>query len=192
MATFNTETSRHGLPEDHELPHRLQLLRELGLDQQRPIPELDAFSDQVADAFSERTGQRSFRGIVNIVAREQFFVGLSRPQTGGHSTSQAPASASDRIMPRTEGWCVYTLARRTAFPLNNVLDYPRSAGNGAMHRLGVRTYLGAPLIHAETGISLGTVCGVGTETTQWKRDDVALIKQFAQEAIDLIEQLTKP
>lgn len=191
MPTFNTETSRHDLPADHELSRRLQLLKELGLDQQHPIPELDALADQVADAVGERTGQLSFRGIVNLVAHDQFFVGLSRPRSGGQSTSQTPASVADRVMPRTEGWCVYTLDRRKAFPLNNVLDYPRSAGNGAMHRLGVKTYLGAPMIHAATGISLGTVCAVGTETTQWQRDDVTLIKQFAQEAIDLIEQLTK-
>jgi GAF domain-containing protein len=191
MTTFNSDTSRHGLPEDHELPRRLQLLKELGLDQQQPIPELDALADRVADAFIERTGQLSFRGIVNIVARDQFFVGLSRPRTGGHSTSQAPAPVADRMMPRTEGWCVYTLARRTAFPLNNVLDYPRSAGNGAMHRLGVKTYLGAPLIHAATGTSLGTVCGVGTLTTQWTLEDVELMKELAQEGTGLIEQLPK-
>jgi GAF domain-containing protein len=187
MTTFNRETSRHGLPEDHELPRRLQLLQELGLDQQRPIPELDELADRVADAFIERTGQPSFRGIVNIVGRENFFVGLSRPR-GGHSTSQAPVPVADRIMPRSEGWCVYTLARRTAFPLNNVLDYPRSAGNGAMHRLRVKTYLGAPIIHAATGISLGTVCGVGTLTTQWTLADVELMKEFAQEGGGLMEQ----
>lgn len=190
MPTFNADTSRHDLPVDDELARRLQLLKELGLDQQHPIPELDAFADRVADAISERTGQNSFRGIVNILSHDQFFVGLSQPRNGGQSTSQAPASVAERIMPRTEGWCVYTLARRKAFPLGNVMDYPRSAGNGAMHRLGVQTYLGAPMIHRATDISLGTVCAVGTETTQWQRADVAVIKQFAQEAIDLIEQLT--
>ncbi|MEU5083032.1 MULTISPECIES: GAF domain-containing protein [Streptomyces] len=188
MTTFNSETSRHGLPEDHELPRRLELLAELGLDQQRPIPELDALADRVADAFIERTGQPSFRGIVNIVAHEQFFVGLSRPRSGGHSTSQDPDPVADRIMPRTEGWCVFTLARRTAFPLNNVLDYPRSAGNGAMHRFRVKTYLGAPIIHAATGICLGTICGVGTLTTQWTLADVERMKEFAQEAGGLMEQ----
>ncbi|MFF7097791.1 GAF domain-containing protein [Streptomyces rubradiris] len=183
MTTFNSQTSRHGLPEDPDLPRRMELLAELGLDQQRPIPELDALGDRVADAFIERTGQPAFRGIVNIIGRDQFFVGLSRPRTTSH-TSQAPAPVAERIMPRTEGWCVFTLARRKAFPLNNVLDYPRSAGNGAMHRLRVKTYLGAPIIHAATGISLGTVCGVGTETVQWTLEDVERMKQFAGEAAD--------
>ncbi|MFF5538510.1 GAF domain-containing protein [Streptomyces cinerochromogenes] len=161
------------------------------MDQQRPIAALDALADRLADALSERTGQPMFRGIVNIVTHEQFFAGLSKPRAGGQSTSHAPASVAERIMSLTEGWCVYTMARRKAFPLNNVLDYPRSAGNGAMHRLGVKTYLGAPMIHPRTGIQLGTVCGVGTETTQWRREDVELIKQFATEGVEVIEQLPR-
>jgi hypothetical protein len=192
MPTFNPGSSRHDLPVDHELADRLALLMQWGVDHQQPLAELDALATRLAEALGDRAPRRAFRGIVNLMTGDQYFAGLSSPPPGGQSTGQGSAHLAERTMPRTEGWCVYTLARRRAFPLRDVRDYPRSAGNGAMHRLGVRTYLGAPMIDPATGTSLGTVCTVGTEQTDWTRADVELSKTFAAEAVDLIKLLANP
>ncbi|MGW0538290.1 GAF domain-containing protein [Streptomyces sp. NPDC003032] len=187
MPTYNNATGRHDAPIDRELPKRLALLEELGLNDPRPMQELDALASRFAEAASALTGGLELNGIVNIITHDQFFAGLSTPRAaGGHSTGRACAPHTERTMSRTEGWCVYTLDRRKAFPLNNVLDYPRSAGNGAMHKLGVKTYLGAPMIHRPTGISLGTACVIGRQETQWDREAVDLSKRFAEEAVALL------
>ncbi|MGV2917204.1 GAF domain-containing protein [Streptomyces alfalfae] len=187
MTTYNNATGRHDAPLDPELPNRLGLLEALGLSELRPMQELDELATRFAKDASALTGGQELTGIVNIITRVQFFAGLSTPRAArGHSTGQAGAPDTQRTMSRTEGWCVFTLDRRKAFPLNNVLDYPRSAGNGAMHKLGVKTYLGAPMIHQPTGIILGATCVIGRQETQWDREAVDLSKNYAQEAVALL------
>lgn len=60
-----------------------------------------------------------------------------------------------------------------------------SCGNPVVDEIGVRSYLGAPLID-RTGIALGTVCVVDLEPRPWGRAGLETIKTMAAE---LVEQL---
>ncbi|MFE0136191.1 GAF domain-containing protein [Streptomyces sp. NPDC059037] len=191
MPTYNSQTGHHDLPVDTELPARLALLEELGLNDRRPMAEMDALADRFAIATSDLKGGQVFTGIINIITHDQFFAGLSTPRAaGGHSTGEASAAHTERTMSRSEGWCVYTLDRRLAFTLDDVRDWPRSVGNGAMHKLGVKTYLGAPMIHPSTGISLGTACVIGRQVTKWDTKAVDLSKLIAAEAVGQLMSLS--
>ncbi|MEV7198048.1 GAF domain-containing protein [Streptomyces sp. NPDC093510] len=187
MPTYNNATGRHRPPVDTDLEARLALLKDLGVDARRPIAELDALAARFADSASAHSGGQPLIGIVNIITHDQYFAGLSTPRTaGGHSSGQTTAASTERTMSRNEGWCVFTVDRRKAFPLDNVLDYPRSAGNPAIYKLRVRTYLGAPMIHPATGIILGTACVIGRQVTAWDSEAVDLSKHYAEEAVELL------
>jgi GAF domain-containing protein len=59
------------------------------------------------------------------------------------------------------------VVRRKALVLDDVCDYPRFAGNPVVDKIGIRSYLGAPLLDDRTGTALGTVCVVATEPRPW-------------------------
>jgi GAF domain-containing protein len=82
------------------------------------------------------------------------------------------------------------VVRRKALVLDDVCDYPRFASNPVVDEIGIRSYLGAPLID-RTGATLGTVCVVDTEPRPWGRPGLQTIKTMAAELIDLIHRREK-
>jgi hypothetical protein len=192
MSTFNRETGRHEVPEDRNPAARMELLRHLGLDKDRPIPELDVLARALAQDASSLVGRPDgFFSFVNIMQAGgyQYFAGMyvpADPGVGGPVAAAAEIQPADRYMPRSEGWCVHTVDRRLALPLENIYDMPRWSGNGAVAKLGANTYIGAPLIDQQTEIAFGTVAVVGRRPAAWGREGVALIKDYAAKALDLI------
>ena len=89
-------------------------------------------------------------------------------------------------MARDHGYCPHVLVRRKALVLEDVCDYPRFAGNPVVDDIGIRSYLGAPLID-RTGIALGTVCAVDTVARPWGRAGLDTIKSLAQELVGQID-----
>ncbi|MFJ6852169.1 GAF domain-containing protein [Streptomyces sp. NPDC091271] len=69
-----------------------------------------------------------------------------------------------------------------ALVLEDVCDYPRFAGNPVVDDMGIRSYLGAPLID-RTGVALGTVCAVDTVPRAWGRAGLDTIKLLAGEFV---------
>ncbi|MGW0827098.1 GAF domain-containing protein [Streptomyces sp. NPDC002845] len=194
MPTFDAVTGRHDrVPEDRELAQRIPLLQRKGLIEDRPVPRFDALAQTAGMEAADLVGNpHGFFAMVNLMKDGyQYFAGLWVPEGTSGGASQAAAAATpqvDRVMDRTSGWCVHTVDRRLALPLNNVFDYPRWL-NKAIHQLGASSYLGTPLIHQPTDIALGTLCLVGQETTDWGRQGVALIKHVAAQAVDYIDEL---
>ncbi|MDV9168614.1 GAF domain-containing protein [Streptomyces sp. W16] len=129
---------------------REELIQRLG------IPTgADDVMDQFALQLAENTGL--LYGFVNIFRDRQMFVGLYNPPSdSGHIIL-------DRTMDREHGWCPAVVKRRRALPLADVHASPRFSGNYVVDAIGVRSYFGAPLIHEESGVVLGTVCGVDPE-----------------------------
>jgi hypothetical protein len=86
------------------------------------------------------------------------------------------------------GFCPHVVARRKALVLDDVYAYPRFAGNPVVDEIGVRTYLGAPLID-DDGTVLGTVCAVdpsphnGAEEADWGKKGLDTIKRVAEEVL---------
>ncbi|WP_128379411.1 GAF domain-containing protein [Streptomyces cavernae] len=162
-------------PEDTQAPARVRRLRVLGLGE-RPEPVLDAFADRLAEVSATPYA------MVNFLDEEgQFFAGLHTPATDGART------APGRRLARDHGFCPHVVVRGKALVLEDVRDYPRFAGNPIVDGLGVRSYLGAPLID-RTGVVLGTVCALDVEPRPWGLAGLETIKAMAAELMERIQR----
>ncbi|MEU1296080.1 GAF domain-containing protein [Streptomyces sp. NPDC005840] len=132
-----------------ELAQRYELLSRLGVP---PVANEDF--DDLARNVAERA--RFLYGFVNLFLDEQTFVGLHQPPTNSGFVIVG------RTMSRDHGWCPEVMARRKALPLHDVHASPRFSGNAVVDAVGIRSYFGAPLIHA-SGTVLGTVCVIDPE-----------------------------
>lgn len=172
---------------------RLALLRRLGLGES-PDEEFDTFARALAQAARDLTGavERPY-AMVNFISTRQYFAGLyaaapNRPDSAvaaGAATGPYDGVQVGREMPLDYGWCPHVIDRGKALVLDDVCDYPRFVGNPVTARVGIRSYLGAPLIH-HSGTTIGTICVVDRQPRPWGRDGLTLIKARATEIIDRI------
>nr|WP_203611220.1 GAF domain-containing protein [Streptomyces cyaneofuscatus] len=174
-------------PADRDGPTRAERLRRLDLGE-RPDASFDSF-DAFADKVAEVTAS-PFSMVNFIDENRQFFAGLHTPagNRGGQDIGAVAAGGNRgaRHMARDHGYCPHVVVRRKALVLDDVCDYPRFAGNPVVDDIGVRSYLGAPLID-RTGIALGTVCAVDTVPRPWGRAGLDTIKSLAQELVRQID-----
>ncbi|WP_344679255.1 GAF domain-containing protein, partial [Saccharopolyspora taberi] len=177
MTTFDSAGHRHLTPVDHHMQQRAARLQQLGLGG-KPDPELDAFAEYVAKTAGVPNAMVNFIGDT-----QQFAAGL-------YSGIIAPDTSDDsalRSAPLETGYCPHVIARRKALVLDDVFAYPRFAGNDVVDRMGVRSYLGAPLID-RTDTALGTICVVDSEPRPWGREGLHMIKNIAAELVDLVHR----
>lgn len=171
-------------PVDQEAPLRVRRLRQLGLGE-HPDPAFDAFAHKLAEVTGAPYSMVNF-----IDENRQFFAGLHTP-TGMYSgtdlTATAASGAVSRYMARDHGYCPHVVVRRKALVLEDVCDYPRFAGNPVVDEIGIRSYLGAPLVD-RTGTALGTICVVDTEPRPWGRAGLETIKSMAAELVEQIHR----
>lgn len=181
MTNEELPSRRPGAPAPDEPSLRVARQRELGL---APVP--DARFDEFARRIVESTG--ALAAMVNLVGDErQYFAGLAVNNGAGPGD---PAFLADpgREMDLEHGFCPHVVTRRKALVLDDVFAYPRFAGNPVVDELGVRSYLGAPLID-EDGTVLGTVCAVdpaprtGAEHDGWGQRSLETIKGVAVEVV---------
>jgi GAF domain-containing protein len=172
-------------PHDPEIPQRLARLAELGLNN-RPDAEFDTFAARLATAAGAPYAMVNFVG-----EEEQYFAGLYGPTSAKADALEAASSASratpGRTMSRDHGYCPHVVVRRKALVLDDVCAYPRFAVNPVVNSIGVRAYMGAPLID-RTGTALGTICVVNTEESNWGRPGLEMIKSMAAEVMDMIHR----
>ncbi|MFD4033370.1 GAF domain-containing protein [Streptomyces sp. NPDC058637] len=167
-------------------------LRRLGLGERADasFDSFDAFADRVAEVTATPFSMVNF-----IDENRQFFAGLHTPACtrSGFDLGAAAAGSSRGIrhLARDHGYCPHVLARRKALVLEDVCDYPRFAGNPVVDGIGIRSYLGAPLID-RTGIALGTVCAVDTVPRAWGRAGLDTIKLLAGELVGQIDRRERP
>ncbi|MGW2476475.1 GAF domain-containing protein [Streptomyces sp. NPDC001665] len=170
-------------PVDSEAPARSRRLRSLGLGEREDasFDDFDAFADRVAEVTDVPFSMVNF-----IDGNRQFYAGLHTP-AGTRKGSDLGATAagsgrSGRYVALDHGYCPHVVVRRKALVLEDVCDYPRFAGNPVVDDIGIRSYLGAPLID-RTGMALGAVCAVDTVPRPWGRAGLDTIKSLAQELI---------
>jgi GAF domain-containing protein len=170
-------------PVDHEAPQRVRRLRELGLGEQ-PDAEFDEFAHKLARITGAPYAMVNF-----ISEHRQYFAGLYGPSTGQTDTNPEAATGDDpdRVMDKDHGWCPHVVVRRLALVLDDVCAYPRFAGNPVIDKIGIRAYLGAPLID-RTNTTLGTICVIDTQQRQWGRDGLKIIKGMAADMVDRINR----
>jgi GAF domain-containing protein len=160
-------------PADPEVPARLRRLRELGLGD-RPDPQLDEFARRIGEI------TRTPLTMVNFIQQDRQYLGGL--YTGAAIPGALKVALSGRTFSREQGYCPHVVVRRKALVLDDVCDYPRFAGNPVVDEIGIRSYLGAPLID-RTGIALGTVCVVDIEPRPWGRPGLETIKALAAELV---------
>ncbi|MEU7154353.1 GAF domain-containing protein [Streptomyces sp. NPDC045470] len=181
------DPTRHLLltPEDPEAPARVARLRALGIGD-APLPAFDAFARKLA-----RTTRAPYAMVNFIDEHRQYFAGLYTPDDEQAPVELGPAPPSaqpGRMMARDHGYCPHVIVRRKALVLEDVCDYPRFAGNPVVDEIGIRSYLGAPLID-RTGMALGTVCVVDLERRPWGREGLETIKAMAAELVEQIHRM---
>ncbi|MFD7717611.1 GAF domain-containing protein [Streptomyces sp. NPDC059814] len=170
-------------PVDSEAPVRTQRLRSLGLGERSDasFDNFDAFADRVAEVTEVPFSMVNF-----IDGNRQFYAGLHTPAGTRKGTDLGATAAgsgrSGRYVALDHGYCPHVVVRRRALVLEDVCDYPRFAGNPVVDDIGIRSYLGAPLID-RTGIAVGAVCAVDTVPRPWGRAGLDTIKSLAQELI---------
>jgi GAF domain-containing protein len=169
-------------PADEDASARIARLRELGLGE-HPEPQFDDFARMLA------TSTKAPLAMVNFIGEDrQYFAGLHAPSMvpGGPGAVAAPDDPA-RSMTREQGWCPHVVSRKLPLVLDDVCDYPRFAGNPVVDEIGIRSYIGAPLID-RTGTALGTICIVDLEPRPWGRPGLDFIKAKAAEIMDIINE----
>ncbi|GGZ41267.1 GAF domain-containing protein [Streptomyces poonensis] len=167
-------------PEDRDAPARVRRLCALGLGE-RAEPALDAFAHQLAHHASAPYAMVTF-----VDEHQQFFAGLCAPDAAVRAADGTERRVG-RHLPREYGFCPHVVVRRKALVLDDVRDYPRFAGNPVVDELGIRSYLGAPLVDS-TGIALGTVCVADVTPRAWGRAGLQTIKATAADLTARLEQ----
>jgi hypothetical protein len=148
---FQTPALRLGQPAPSDAAARAARQRELGL-----AATADSVFDMVARRAAEATGATA--AMVNMVGEDgQYLVGLY----GREPASGEPAFLGDpgRYATMDQGFCVHVVGRKAALTLDDVFDFSRFRGNPIVDELGVRSYIGVPLID-EDGTVIGTVCAI--------------------------------
>lgn len=173
-------------PSDPELERRTERLRVLGIGSQ-PDPEFDEVAARIADL-----GGAPYAMVNFIKEAEQYFAGLYVRGESGSGALEAAQTATHaspgRVMARDHGYCPHVVVRRKALILGDVCDYPRFAGNPVVDEIGIRAYMGVPLIEESTGTALGTICAVATEPRPWGRPELHALKSIADEVMQLIQR----
>ncbi|MFI6374763.1 GAF domain-containing protein [Streptomyces sp. NPDC050546] len=141
----------------------------------------DDLMDQFADRLAEATGM--LYTFVNIFLTEQTFVGRHNPPP------DSGYLILGRTMSRDHGWCPAVVKRQKALPLPDVHASPRFSGNFVVDAVGIRSYFGSPLIHAQSGITLGTVCAIDPEARP-RSDARRLLEAVKSNGAEVIHTLT--
>lgn len=173
-------------PPDPGVKARMARLQALGIGF-APDRDFDAFAAKLAQITGAPYAMVNF-----INDREQYFAGLFTPSTTERGAAMHAAQASEhsgvgRTMGRDHGFCPHVVVRGIAMVLEDVCDYPRFVGNPVIDKLGIRSYLGAPLID-RTGTTLGTICAVDVEPRLWGRPGLDTIKAMADEVVHQIHR----
>lgn len=179
-----TERRVGGSPAEPGAAERAVRHRELGL---ASVP--DERFDDFARKIVENTG--AFAAMVNLVGDRRMYFAGSAARTDLEPGEPTFHGDPGREMDLDHGFCPHVVARRKALVLDDVYAYPRFAGNPVVDEIGVRSYLGAPLID-DDGTVIGTVCAVdpsphnGPEHAGWGKQGLDTIKRVADEVLSEI------
>jgi GAF domain-containing protein len=188
--TYNPTDSAHRLdnrfvaaPQDPAAAQRVQRLRALGFGI-APDPEFDGLAAKVA-----HTAGTPYAMVNFVLDTHQYFAGLYEAPAAGHGALEAAKAAAQGSVPRAmdldHGFCPHVVDIKHALVLDDVCAWPRFAGNPVVDELGIRSYIGAPLID-RSGTVLGTVCAISTQQSTWGTPGVEMIKSMAAEVMELI------
>lgn len=150
---------------EHVRRQRADRLRHLGLN--------DSSSDEAFEYVARQAASLTGAplAMVNFVSDDvQMFRGLVAPSENQEDGIVFDMPDLSRTMPMHYGFCPHVVANNSPLALHDVFAYPRFKGNPVVDELGVRAYIGAPLID-ETDMVIGTVCALDLQPREeraWK------------------------
>ncbi|MEU0835320.1 GAF domain-containing protein [Streptomyces sp. NPDC056231] len=147
--------------------------------------EAEATFDRVARLAASFT--QSPLAMVNFINDErQMFRGMYVPPASPDDKANTESrgivfdlSNLAREAPADYGFCPHVVAQGSQLALDDVFDYPRFRGNPLVNDMGVRSYLGTPLLD-NSGMILGTVCVADTVARTWDRKLKEGMQELAQ------------
>lgn len=164
-------------PSDPDAERRASRLRELNIKEE-PDPELDEFARSLATSLDAPFA------MVNLIGpTRQYFAGL---YPSAEDRGVDPDTDPFRALGCDHGFCLYVVTRGHAMAVDDVMDYHLFAGNPVVDKIGVRAYLGAPLVDHIGPI--GTICVVDTEPHDWGMEGIAFIKGRAAALVERMRQ----
>ncbi len=178
-ALTGTQSGHHGAYHESQ---RTRRLRSLGLNDPSPDEAFDRFA-QLAVSITNAP-----IAMVNFINDErQMFRGLYIPPSTSEDPDDGrtwaergiPFDLPTREMPLSHGFCPHVVAHRAPLALDDVFAYPRFAGNPVVNELGVRAYLGVPLVD-DDGTVIGTVCVLDREPRSWGRQRLHAMQRLAE------------
>ncbi|MGP4111869.1 GAF domain-containing protein [Streptomyces sp. 4N509B] len=168
----------------HEGDQRRRRLQILGLN----APDPDVKFDRVARLASALA--QTPLAMVNFVSDErQMFRGMFLPPKSAEDAGDGQDRAISfdlkdvpevaREAPMDYGFCPHVVAQGSQLALDDVFDYPRFKGNAVVNEMGLRSYLGTPLVD-HTGMILGTICVGDMRPRKWSQQDLESMQSLAQ------------
>lgn len=179
MDPLSSHTSDPDVPDAEQRTRRLQ---RLGLN----APEPEAQFERVARLAGSLA--QAPLAMVNFISDErQMFRGMFAPGASGDGDADGTSVSFDlddipeipREAPADYGFCPHVVALGSQLALDDVFDYPRFKGNPLVNEMGVRAYLGTPLVD-HTGVTLGTVCVADMRPRQWGQQHLEGMQNLAE------------
>lgn len=93
-----------------------------------------------------------------------------------------------RVVPRELSFCTHTLSAREPFVVEDASKEAFFRSSDLVRGLGVRAYVGIPLILSGNLPILGSFCGLSGSPQRVEKEDVALMACFAQVALALVSK----
>ena len=107
--------------------------------------------------------------------------------------SQQGLDDGTRQTPLSHSFCQHVVIGRASLIVENAEEDARVCDNLAVRDLGVKAYLGVPLITSK-GHVLGSLCAIDTKPRTWSDNDLTTMKEIAAIAmseIELREEITR-
>ncbi len=141
---------------------------------------LDTSAEETFDRFT-RLASATLKSPVALISlvdnHRQFFkssFGLPEPW------------ATSRETPLSHSFCQHVVSSNETLSVADARIHPLLRGNLAIADLGVIAYLGIPLTTAE-GYTLGSFCAIDVVPHEWSDEDVEILRDLADLAIEKIE-----
>lgn len=153
-------------------PHRLAILRSLGLLEPQPDAPFDRLT---------RLAARALRVPVTLIS----FVSDERQVFLGATGLPEPL-ATQRETPLSHSFCQYVVSTDEPLIVTDAREHPLVRDNLAIPDMGIVAYAGIPL-RTKSGHVLGSFCAIDTEPHAWTTDEIELLHDFAGAALAEIE-----
>ncbi|HWG55322.1 MAG TPA: PAS domain-containing protein [Gaiellaceae bacterium] len=151
---------------------RLRVLERLGILDTPPEEEFDRLTRIAVDATGADASLLSF-----VTAERQFFKS---------ACGDVAALDGARETPISQSFCQFVVASGEPLVVTDAAADPVLCTNGGFTDLGVRSYLGAPVVGPD-GVVLGSFCVLGPTVREWTAKDQSIVSALAATASAALE-----